>query len=353
MRIVIHAGLHKTGTSSVQDFFFEQPPATVAYPDWLDPNHCGLFILLFEDLERLAEYHGFHARGPEYTATLPALREENMARMSAFLDENRHRTVLISAEDISSPEYRSAVVRMRDYLSQWTRDIDVVVYVRSALDFAVSAFQQILKDSGMPSLDLNLLWPYFQDRLEGLDEIFGRERVAVRLYDRASLKNEDIVCDLLDAMGLPPPANYRRESNVSLSAEATSLLFLQRKLGLGYISGFENAQTVNNRFIELLSAIGSHRMTFSDALWKPVADAHAEDQAWMDQRLGQVLHTRKTLSDAQEIEIGSEQDLAQLALSSASELERVLSREIERTSTNPLNRIVRDLEMLRVLATIE
>ena len=205
MRIVIHAGMHKTGTSSVQDFFFEHSPAEIAYPNWLEANHCGLFILLFEDLDRLAAYHGFHARGPDFTATLPALREKNMARMSAFLDANRHRTVLISAEDISSPEFRSATARMRDFLSQWTNDIEVIVYVRSALDFAVSAFQQILKDSGMQRLDLEFLWPHFQDRIGGLDKIFGRERVAVRLYDRESMKQGDIVSDFFDALRLQAP----------------------------------------------------------------------------------------------------------------------------------------------------
>ena len=353
MRIVIHAGMHKTGTSSLQDYFFEHAPAEIAYPQWMEANHCGLFILLFEELDRLSDYHGFRARGQEYTDTLPALRAENTALMSAFLDANRHRTVLISAEDISSPEFRPAVIRMRDFLSQWTHDIEVIVYVRSALDFAVSAFQQILKDSGMPSLDLEYLWPYFQDRIEGLDEIFGRERVTVRLYDRATLKNGDVVSDFFDAMNLPRPTGKRPEANVALSAEATALLFLQRKLGLGYVSGFDNAQTANNRFIELLSEIGSHRLSFSDALWKPVADSHAADQAWIEQRLGRALNRRKARGDDPQITIDSEQDLLLVALSSAADLERVLSREIERTSTDLLDRIVRAIEMLRVIATLK
>lgn len=353
MRIVIHAGMHKTGTSSVQDYFHAQSPPQVAYPDWLEANHCGLFILLFQEPELLASYHGFRARGPEFIETLPALRAENFARLSAFLDDNRHRTVLISAEDISSPEFRTAVVRMRDFLSQWTQDIEVIVYARSALDFAVSAFQQNIKDGGMCSLDLDPLWPYFEDRIGGLDKIFGRDRVTVRLYDRECLKDGDIVADFFDALRLPPPAGRRPESNTALSAEATGLLLLQRKMGLGYVSGYDKAQSANNRFIDLVSEIGSHRLTFSEALWKPVADSHATDQAWMDQRLGSVLSSRKKPGAAPTIEIGSEQDLLLVALSSASDLERVLSREIERTSADTLNRIVRGLEMLRVLASLE
>ena len=352
MRIVIHAGMHKTGTSSVQDYFFARCPPEIAYPNWLEANLCGLFILLFEAPERLASYHGFRARGPEFTDTLPALRAENMARFSAFLDENRDRTVLFSAEDISSPEFREAVARMRDFLRRWTEDIEVIIYARSALDFAVSAFQQNIKDGGMQQLELEGLWPYFRDRIEGLDEIFGREHVTVRHYSRETLKDGDIVTDLLHALGLPSPVEKSSESNTALSAEATGLLLLQRKMGVGYVSGFENAQAANNRFIDLLSEIGTHRLTFSDALWQPVANAHVADQAWMDQRLGETLKNSANSPNPKSLAIGSEQDLILIGLSSAAELERLLAREIERTSTDLLNRILRAVEMLRVLAAI-
>jgi hypothetical protein len=124
-------------------------------------------------------------------------------------------------------------------------------------------------------------------------------------------------------------------------------------LGLGYVSGFGGAQTANNRFIDFLSEIGSHRLAFSDALWGPVAESHAADQAWMEQRLGGMLEKRQRQGDESQIVIDSEQDLLLVALSSAPELERVLSREIERTSGDLLDRIVRALEMLRVIATLK
>lgn len=352
MRIVIHAGIHKTGTSAVQEYFFSHPPAGIAYPSWGDPNHCGLFVILFQDESRLAEYHGFRARGAEFIARLPIRRENELTRLTAFLDENSDQTVLISAEDISAPEFHPAVQRMYDFLQRWTTDIEVVVYTRGALNFALSAFQQTLKDGGLSSLVLDSLWPYYRDRIGGLDAIFGEERVRVRVYERDALVGGDIVSDLAHVLGVSLDAIPHQRTNVSLSAEATAVLYLQRRMGLGFISGFGQAQTANNRFIEKLSQLGHHRLGFSDALWKPVADKHEEDAAWMAARLGQALSAHDAPAGERVIEIGSEEDLIGLALQQVPALEKMLADELGREPVDLVERTVRTLELLRVLSSL-
>jgi len=71
MKIVIHPGMHKTGSSAIQNHFFETAYPGLRYARWNGSNHSGLFVLLFQEPELLASYWGFKSMGPEFCARLP------------------------------------------------------------------------------------------------------------------------------------------------------------------------------------------------------------------------------------------------------------------------------------------
>ena len=87
MRVVIHAGMHKTGSSAIQQHFFRRAGDDMVYAPWNEGNHCGLFILLFQDPALQPQYHGFLHRGPAFAERLPAMREEWSARLRQAMDE--------------------------------------------------------------------------------------------------------------------------------------------------------------------------------------------------------------------------------------------------------------------------
>ena len=344
MRVVIHAGMHKTGTSSIQDYFHQYKSDSTTYARWAGSNHCGLFILLFQQEELLKDYHGFKARGPEFIASLPALKAERLKILEEDMNSSVGKTLIFSAEDISWPGFRDATARMHSFFKKWTDDITIVAYARSPLSFALSAFQQMLKDGGLKTLNVNALWPNYRARFSPFDDIFGVENVILRLYDRKSLHNGDVVDDFASIIGARIDNAQIPQSNTSLSAEATALLFLQRRLGEGYLSGFADAQAGNNRFISKLQKIGSRRLMFSDALWQPVIENNIEDLKWMEARLGQDMRSAIT---GNEIMINSEEDLLQLAVQSCSAVETALIDSIRHSTRPPRERTVRALDLLR------
>lgn len=347
MRVVIHAGMHKTGSSAVQQHFAGHPTPGVSYAPWNEGNHCGLFILLFEDPEKAARYHGFVHRGPEYIAQLPAMREEWLARLRATMDAAGNDTVVFSAEDISLPIYRDAVVRMRDFFAAWTDRIDVVAYARSPRSFAVSAFQQMVKD-GLNRLAPEELWPHYRARFELLDQIFGADRVDLRTYDRAELIGGDIVRDFAAVLGVAAGGQIAPDVNATLSAEATALLFAQRKLGDNLPTGFPGAQVANHVFTTRMSALGHSRFDFSDALWAPVMQRHADDMAWIQARMGRPLVDRRAQGA---ISIGSEGDLLALAHDSRGLIEKALRDCIAQPRRPDLRDTIRAVDQLRKLST--
>ncbi len=344
MRIVIHAGMHKTGSSSIQDYMAAQKDEEIVYARWAGSNHCGLFILLFQEPELIAAYHGFKARGPDFTRTLPDLRARWRKSFVEDLERSRGKTFVLSAEDISWPNFRQASRNMRDFLRDWSDDITVVGYIRDPLSFAVSAFQQQLKDSTVKTFDPHALWPHYQRRFGHLDELFGQDRTILRLYDRGHLRGGDVVADFAGILGTDFAPAHSQETNLSLSAEATALLFLQRSLGEGYVTGFQTAQVANNAFVETLRGVGSRNFTFAPRIWEEVTARNRADLDWMEARLGHRLPERRP---ADAVVVSSGQDLLDLAAALLPEAEALLMETVRNRAEPAVQKTRRVLDLLR------
>ena len=344
MRVIVHAGMHKTGSSSIQDYFHKQHSDKLTYARWTDSNHCGMFILLFQDEALLGEYHGFKARGQDFIDTLPEMKAKWTKSLEEDMKSSADKTVIFSAEDISWPGFRSATERMVSFFRQWTDDITAVAYARSPLSFALSAFQQMLKDGGLKTLNLNALWPSYRARFSLLDDIFGAENVDLRLYELNSLVGGDVVSDFASIVGTTIDIPLTPQSNASLSAEATALLFMQRNLGEGYLSGFAGAQAGNSRFVRKLQNVGTRKLMFSESLWQPVVQRNQADLDWMEARLGKKMITEVT---GKEAVISSEEDLLQLAVQSYDDLETALIESITNSARAPREKTKRALELMR------
>lgn len=347
MRIVIHAGMHKTGSSAIQYHFFRNAYPGLRYVRWENPNHSDLFVLLFEDPDRLASHYGFKPRGPAFCAQLPQMRRQWLASLTEDLDAGRAETVVLSGEEISGPAFGDAVARMAEFLRRWTDDITVVAYVRSPLSYAASAFQQRLKGGTLAAFNLDGLWPHYRARFARLDDCFGQDRVLLSPYDRRTLFGGDVTRDFAARLGIDPADVAPAEVNATLSAEATALLFAQRRLGDGFVAGFSGAHAANQGFINVLRQIGSGRLRLADAAWAPVLEKNHDDLAWIERRLGAPLQDRP---DPDAIAIRSEDDLIRLAVDSYPALEQVLLRSIRRSRRPPLQRTVRALDLLRKLS---
>ncbi|RLL71287.1 hypothetical protein [Paenirhodobacter hankyongi] len=343
MRIVIHAGMHKTGSSSIQDYMGAQTDEEIVYARWASSNHCGLFVLLFQDPELIVNYHGFKARGAAFLATLPELRAKWRQSIIEDLERSRDKTFVFSAEDISWPQFQLARKNMHDFFRSWSDDITVVGYVRDPLSFAVSAFQQRLK-GGMTTFAPHTHWPEYEGRFAQMDELFGRDKVILRPYDRSQLHGGDVVADFAAILGTEFVPDRNAEANTSLSAEATALLFLQRNLGDGYVAGFPTAPAGNQVFIEALRRIGSRRYTFAEKIWDEVKEQHRSDLDWIEERLGQKLPERRP---ADALVISSGQDLLDLAVSQLPEAEALLMDVIRQREEPAIQKTRRVLDLLR------
>jgi len=227
MKIILHMGTPKTGSTSLQSglgelkrhlrqdgFHYPDPPAE------FDDSHHVLIALL--------ELPDYLARRKKSQSRPFA---DNLRLAKRFLADARKdaeaagcHTIVLSSELIF-PKGGDEVFTLQRHLREISTDIEPVVYIREPASWYKSSLQQEAKT-------LHFLAPKNHRRirrpLELIEEAFGR-KPTVRAFDREQLTGGDILHDFhSDVLGLKPPASGlpRKRDNQALSAEATrALLF--------------------------------------------------------------------------------------------------------------------------------
>ena len=225
--IYVHAGMHKTGTSSIQRALavnrkrLDGSGITV----WdIDENHSLPLQFLVRDFRRFKKSRQREraAAAARRYGTPEMVRE----RLISALKSSRPK-FLISAEGlclVSEAELRQFLRFIRHQSSR----IIVVAYVREPMSLAHTLAQQRLK--GGETLDrIVSKVPFFSYRasLEKLFRVFGGESVRIRLYGQTHFSHGDLLTDFFDAIDESPEIAQefpRSNLNQSMSHNEAMLL---------------------------------------------------------------------------------------------------------------------------------
>lgn len=293
-RIVLHMGTHKTGSTSIQQTLWQARADGIGLPRGVKANQSDLARLLFEEGDRLEQFRLSRMGGAD-RAALDKARHEARTRLSRDLERCRAPVFVFSAEDMTAPDFpEEAMARAAAFFGGFSDRIEAVAYARPPLAFMTSAYLQRLRELKPAALDFapETLWPNYRDRFEKLDTVFGPEAVTLRAFDRATLEGGDVVRDFL---GLIDPALAQTipilRSNDALSLPALSLLYARLAVETGEDAGFtpEETSRLGGLVARRLRPLTGPRLVIDPGVLEPVRDAHAEDLAWMEARLGRAL----------------------------------------------------------------
>ena len=285
MKAIIHIGMSKTGSSSIQQTFarvtnrqFTENPPNILYPGG-GGNHSFLTALLF--MKDPLRNPGFKARG--LTADdIEVMKKEKKAELISQMKASNAETFVMSSELLSSFT-AGRVKKMKMFMDRHFEDTQILAYVRPPVGYMTSVFQQRLKGN---LTDLELVWPKYRKCFESMDEVFGKENVHLKVFDRKTLYKGDVVADCAKFIGFELEPDQIINKNESLSLEATALLYIQRKYGGGFKAGSPEAVSENYKFTDFLRTIKGEKLRFSDKLLKPILDENREDLDWIEERLG-------------------------------------------------------------------
>lgn len=216
--IVLHIGLHKTGTTSIQRFLHENYEALlrqgVLYPlagrfrkD--GERHESHLMLAWSVVERYARKYDVKLSDQPWVS----LRKE--------IEEKKPGRVVLSSEFFWSAT-KQEVEQIRSYLDRYP--VKVLLYMRNPVNLALSTYKQGVKSGGISSG----LMTHFMARLRQYDfedtftrwaSVFGSDQVKVHIFEKAK---QDLVghftrvagIEWSDRFEIPPPANVSPSDSV-------------------------------------------------------------------------------------------------------------------------------------------
>lgn len=301
-RCIIHIGMHKTGSTSIQHSLHGLDDNRFLYARLGDdPNHSLAMYSLFAPQPGL---HHIHRSNGADAATIATYVEKMHTDLEQAIAAAKGRTLVISGEDISAFP-RDGLVKLRDYFDERFDDVTVVGYVRAPTGLMTSSFQHRVKIGGPDRFDPDRQYRSYRGTFGNFDEVFGREKVNLWKFDIGSFPEGCAVRDFCTRLDIDLPPERIVRLNEALPRQVVALLYTYYRAapnGASIMSGPER-----EKLLDCLAAIGKDPFRMSADVIKPILDKHRADITWMEARLGKSL--QEEIGDHRIGDVRDESDL--------------------------------------------
>ncbi|MGB2011224.1 MAG: hypothetical protein ACPHYF_06820 [Akkermansiaceae bacterium] len=301
-KCIIHVGMHKTGSTSIQQSLDGFSDDTFYYASLGNsPNHSLPIYSLFS---QSPEKHHLHRKSDRNRNELKKYIGAMRIDLEHSMANSDGRTMILSGEDIATLP-GEALTEMRNCISQYFSKIRIEAYVRAPAAYINSAFQQRVK-RGLGSMDAENLYCSYKNRFAKFDKVFGEENVHFRKFIPKEFPNKCVVTDFCLHLGINLAKERIYTVNESLSLQAVRLLYTYNK----FCSDF-NAEPMFGsqaiRFVNHLKIAGETKFRFSSEILNPILEVNRDDIAWIEQRMGDTL--KEILPNHQPGDVRDESDL--------------------------------------------
>ncbi len=321
---VLHIGMHKTGSSSIQATLCKQEINSDFEFVNLMPSDLGnsshpIYSLFYEQPEiyYLNKKYGFNSE------ELLAFNQQNLVKLTEILTTTQAKTVIVSAEDMFYLSEKE-LYRLREFLTRYCQSVQIICYVRPFVSYMQSKAQQMIK-GGIINFAIDSLYPSYREAIGKFDAVFDKESVLLVKFDASNLLGKDVVLDFFQRIGMAINPESIIRQNEALSLEAVALLYAYYKFGFGYDVGAK-AVRENDLLIGALTDIGGKKLSFSSGVVNTLLAKYSDDIEWIEERLGCTL--KEPLIDSKDA-IASLDDLLPLGVEYADDLKKLLFAKIQ------------------------
>lgn len=286
MRCIIHIGMHKTGSTSIQNSLRGFSDDRFLYARLgADPNHS---LAMYSFFAESPERHHQHKAGGRDRSAVQDYGAKVRIDLERSISAAHGRTLLVSGEDISVLP-QNDLDKLRRYFREHFDELLICGYVRPPAGYISSEFQQRIKGGLSVRVSPDQEYRSYEKTFRKFDEIFGRENVQLWKFEPKSFPGGCVVQDFCARLDISFPVERVISENKSLSRQAASLLYayckFSKRLGFRSMLGAES-----QRLVAMLGDIQHDKFRFSPAIVRPVLEANRADIQWMEERLGQSLH---------------------------------------------------------------
>ena len=234
MRLYLHIGLSKTGTSAIQTFFYRNREILLKELKILYPQ-TGILIAGGIPAHHFLAFSLFKPNEAKFFNVNTSF-EDYMDQMKKEIDETKPEKVVISSEAFMHYKDEPILEKFSHSLNSLFEEIYILVYLRRQDLWKESSYSQVVKDYGVrvkrifkesagysKELDWLLMYDKFLSRWK---TFFPKAKIIPRIYDRKALPNGDVIKDFLSILGIEYGKfeNLESDPNPSLSHLSTLAL---------------------------------------------------------------------------------------------------------------------------------
>lgn len=238
--VVLHIGMHKTGSSAIQNSLRGYHNGLTEYANFEEENHSIPLYTIFS--REVYQYHYWQSLGLTQQ-DIDTKRAQYRIQLDSILSDSTADRIIISGEDISTLSDPSQLDLLQYFADKGVK-LSVVCFVRTPKSFAASALQELIK-AGVGAFNTEILHPAYIKRLAVFTAHLPRERVIVRDYDSSLSESGDITKSFCHILGIHYDGEPNR-TNETLSLTATRLLYRLNNLP---ISTTGSPQRLNARVL--------------------------------------------------------------------------------------------------------
>lgn len=269
MRLILHVGTAKTGTTSLQRSLCDSRKILeeygVLYPSTFKKEVAHHLLLgLYRSSDR-----GVIVRLASGSHNIKKAANSLWEKIKREIDRKKPKVTILSSEYLFHGNVEN-FQKLRSRLGEVSDDIHPCVYIREPVSWYVSSLQQGTKTKGrIPQPEAKDI----RSRIEAIENAF-RRKIHLRPFEHQQLYQQDIVADFEQSYlreCVPPKTVLTNRYNESISAEAMAILSRYRRFALADVESFPMASASKLR--RLISEYESEKRRYN----KPVLKSHVGD----------------------------------------------------------------------------
>ena len=203
--LILHIGMFKTGTSSIQETLYNSHEIlrekNVYYSSELHPHNLTFFPIFYEEPELLPDWQKVYSK--------EQARKKQIELKKQWVREivnNSYNTFIISSENVSLWD-EVTIKKAFNFIKIYFDEIKIIIYLREHSSYFSSAIQQIVKN-GFINKDIHqilkeeIMFLNYKELIKKWVKVFGSKNIIVRKFDATGFKNNDLIDDFFDSIGL-------------------------------------------------------------------------------------------------------------------------------------------------------
>ena len=275
--VILHIGLHKTGSTSIQEALKGYNKDGVKAIDFEEKNHSIPMYTIFS--ENRYDYHIWQKKN-YCRDDIETKKSDYLKILSSECSDNKIKTLIISGEDLSVLN-NSEVKILAEFFRTQNVKTTIICYVRDPLSWIASNSQERAK-AGWPLVEVDQI---FKRSIQNYMQYFGRNNIQIYDFQKSIKLTGSIVSHFSETFSINLKEPLRE--NESLNSVQFALMHILNTISIG-ITLKKTQNIVTKKIIKLSSKLLSKD---SEKLDKQqfvnyISNGNREESNWLKKEFG-------------------------------------------------------------------